>query len=327
MTPCSAGRDLGGRTDLGDSVLECIVVRGAGVQPGPDRRAHAVGAARLGDDLAERGQRTMLGGGLAGGQHGARVGQHRVVPVGEPGRARVVGAAGEVEAPPPVRPDALGDADRGAHRRQGPALLDVQLDERAEPREQVLVGSDQAGVAARGGHRRGQRDAVVVAEGAGRTGFDGPGHQAAPQAGHPEAGALFLGEDGDCHGPFGIKVPGLQLGHGGQRGRHPERSVVSPAVGDRIQVAAGDDGVLPGRAPPGPQVAVAVLLRGQAESVRLAGEPGAAFGVRRGPGVAAVAARGVTTDRFKLPPELGKAHCSAMGTRTPRWVATSAARS
>src|SRR5438034_858109 len=69
-------------------------------------------------------------------------------------------------------------------------------------------------------------------------------------------------------------------------------AVVAPAVGDRVQVAAGDDGILPTRVPrtpPGPQVAVTVLFHGQAEAVRLAGEPVPAPGVGRGPGVAAVA--------------------------------------
>ena len=192
-------------------------------------------------------------------------------------------------------------------------------------------GPSRLGSAPAARHRRGQRDPVVVAEAAGGAGFDGPGHQAAPQARHPEPGALLLGEDRDGHGPFGIKVPGFQLGHGGQRGRDPERSVVAPAVGDRIQVAAGDDGILPGRVPrtpPGPQVAVAVLFHGQAEAVRLAGEPGPALGVGRGPGVAAVAGGPrVAAQRLQLPPQLGEAHCSAIGTRTPRWVATSAASS
>ncbi len=48
---------------------------------------------------------------------------------------------------------ALGDADRGAQRGQGPALLDVQLDEGADRAEQVIAGTDPAGVQARGGHR------------------------------------------------------------------------------------------------------------------------------------------------------------------------------
>ena len=245
LTPCSAAAAAAAARDRVGGLRQGLLVRSPGVQPGPDGRIHPVGAARLGDDLPERGHGAVLGGQPAGGQHGARVRQHRVVPVGEPGRARVVGAAGEVETPPPVRPDPLGHADRRAQRRQGPALLHVQFDERAHPREQVLVGSEQAGVAARGRHRRGQRDAVVVAQRAGGGRVDDPGDEAAAQAGDPEAGAFFLGEDRDSHGPFGIKVPDLQLVHGGQRGHDPERSVVTPAVRDRIQVAAGDDGAGP----------------------------------------------------------------------------------
>ena len=50
-----------------------------------------------------------------------------------------------------MRPDALGHAEGRVHRRQRAALLDVQFDERADPAEQVVVGSEQAGVGARGG--------------------------------------------------------------------------------------------------------------------------------------------------------------------------------
>ncbi len=96
--------------------------------------------------------RAVLRGGLAGGQHGGRVGQHRVAAVGEPGRARVVGAAGEVEPPPAVRPDALGQAEGGALRGERAALLDVQFDEGADAGQQVVAGAEVAGVVARGGH-------------------------------------------------------------------------------------------------------------------------------------------------------------------------------
>ena len=49
----------------------------------------------------------------AGGQHRLGVGQHRVAAVGQPGGARVVGLAVEVEPPAAVRPD------RGRRRRPG----------------------------------------------------------------------------------------------------------------------------------------------------------------------------------------------------------------
>ena len=88
-----------------------VLVRRPGVQPGAHRRADRVGAARLGDHLAERGQRPVLRRRLPGREHRGRVGQHRVPAVGQPGGARVVGPAGELQPPPAVRPDALGDPD------------------------------------------------------------------------------------------------------------------------------------------------------------------------------------------------------------------------
>ena len=64
----------------------------------------------------------------------------------------------------------------------------------------------------------------------------------------------------------------------------------------------------------------------EAELFRLAGEPGAALRVGRGPGVATVTAGpGIAAERFQRPPEVGEAHPRAMGTRTPRSVATVAA--
>ena len=65
---------------------------------------------------------------LAGAQHRRGQPEHRVVAVHEPGGAGVVGLAGQVEPPPAVRPDAVGDPDRRAAVHQVHALLDVQLD-------------------------------------------------------------------------------------------------------------------------------------------------------------------------------------------------------
>ena len=194
-----------GRTDGGDGFLQRFLVRGAGVQPGLDRRGHAVDAARLRDHLAERGQSTVPLSGLAGGEDGARVREHRVVPVGEPGGARVVGAPGEVEPPAAVRPDSLGDAHGGAQRRQRAALLHVQFDEGADAHQEIIAGTDELSVQARGRHRRGQREAGVVGEGPGRVRRDSARQQAAAQAGDAKAGALFFGPDGDSHRSFGIK--------------------------------------------------------------------------------------------------------------------------
>ena len=88
----------------------------------------------------------MLRGGGPGGESGVRVGQHRVAAVGELRGAGVVGAAFEGEPPPAVRPDAFGQAEGGAQGGQRAALLDVQLDDRAEVRQQVVAGARAGGV-------------------------------------------------------------------------------------------------------------------------------------------------------------------------------------
>ena len=335
--PALLGISHGCRLDRGYGCLQPGLVRGPGVQPGYYRGGDSIGAARFRDHLADRSQRPVIRSRAASREHRSGVRQHRVLAVGEPGGSRVVGAALKVEPPAAVRPNPLGDADGGVQRGEGTALLDVQFDERADAAEQVLAGADRAGVVARGAHRLGQRDAVVVAEGPGGVRLDGPGNQTAPQARNAKPSAFFLGKDGNYHRPFGIKVPVFQYFYGGQRGRDAERSVVAPAVGNRIKVATGDDGVSPGIAsrvsggcwvPPGPQVAVVIGFHGQAEFGGLRGEPGAALRVGRGPGIAAIAAGpGVAAERFELAPEIGETHSRAIGTRTPRSVATVAALS
>jgi len=118
----------------------------------------------------------------------------------------VIGATGEREPPAPVRPDPLGQAQGRAHRGERAALLDVQFDERGQAVKQVRAGAEQAGVAPGGGHRRGQRDVVVVGEVPGGLRVDGPGHQAAAQAGNAKPSAFFLGEQGKHDRSFGMKV-------------------------------------------------------------------------------------------------------------------------
>ena len=148
----------------------------------------------------------MRGGGLAGGQDGARVGQHRVMAVGEAGRAGVVGAAGELQAPAVVRPDRPGDADRRTQRRERAALLHVQFDERRQAGKALLVGADLGGVEARVRHRLGEGDALVVAERPRPFRVHDPGHQPAAKAWNTEPRALFLCEGDKHHRSFWIKI-------------------------------------------------------------------------------------------------------------------------
>src|SRR5690606_16556419 len=159
-----------------------------------------------------------------------------------------------------------------------------------------------------------------------------PGGEAGANASQAEAGALLVAEVDDAERPGGPGAPVAECVQGGEGGHHAEGAVEGAAVGHGVQVRAGDDGVPGGRvAEPGPLVAVAVGLVGQAAGAGLLLEPGPAVGVGRGPGVAAVAAgAGVAADGQQLRPHAVEAHArspSRMGMRTPRLSATDSAMS
>ena len=121
---------LGHRPDRG-------LVGSAGIEPGGDGRRDGVHAVRLDPHLADRRDAIRVGRGLPGGADHLGQRQHRVVPVGQPGGAGVVGFSGELEPPPPVRPDRGADRDRSVEVDQAAALLDVQFDEAADPAQRL----------------------------------------------------------------------------------------------------------------------------------------------------------------------------------------------
>ena len=254
---------------------------------------------------ADGGDRAAGGGRLAGGQHGGGQPEHRVVAVHQPGGAGVVGLAVEVQPPPAVRPDAVGDADGGARVDQAAALLDVQLDQGADPAQRLVVAAELLGIVPGSAHRLGQRGAVGVGEPPGPVGVEGAGEQPRPRAGDAEPGALLVGEADDPERPRRDHALLAHQVHGGERADHTERAVVGTTVGHRVQVAAGHDpgAVGVGVAPPGPLVAVAVHHEVQAAPRGLAGEPLAAGQVAGRPGVPAVAAgRAVPADGQQVGP-------------------------
>ena len=89
-----------------------------------------------------------------------------------------------------------------------------------------------------------------------------------PAHGHAEARALLVGEGDHRERPGRAHAAPLQRGDGEQRADDAERAVVRPAGRHAVEVAAGHDGARAGRAPPGPEVAVAVGLDVQAEPLR-----------------------------------------------------------
>ncbi len=187
-------------------------------------------------------------------------------------------------------PDGVAEVDQAA------ALLDVQLDERADPGEGLVVAAQGARVAAGAAHRLGHRHAVVVGEAAGPVGPEGTGDDARPRAGDAEPGALLVGEVDDPHRAGRGEAVVAQLVDRRERADDPERAVEGTPVGHRVEVRADDDaGVTGGHrgirvAPPRPLVAHPVGGEVEAAFGALAGEPLAQVVVLAGPGEPVVAA-------------------------------------
>ncbi|CAM5707979.1 hypothetical protein SBADM41S_07912 [Streptomyces badius] len=294
----------GGALDAGDDGVEGGRASAARAEPAADEGGDGVDPVGLDRDLAERGECAGQFGLTAGGEHGLGVREHRVAAVDEPGGARVVGLAPEVEPPAAVRPDGGGDADGVAGQVEGAALLDVEFDERADPGEAFRVGADGPGVVSGRLHGSGQGGPVRVPQTVGVGDGELSGGEPGPDTGQAEAGALLVTEVGDGQRPGELHSPAVEFVERGEGGHHPERAVEGPAVRDGVQVGAGDDGV-PGQgvAEPGPLVAVAVGLVREPARLGLRAEPGPAVEVGRRPGVAPVAAAvGVAPDGSQLPP-------------------------
>ena len=223
--------------------------------------------------------------------------EHGVLALGERGGAGVVGLTGHVDPPAAVRPDVAADTDGVAELDQAAALLDVQLDERADPGERLVVAAEAGRVAAGAPHRLGHRHAVVVGEAAGPVGPQRPGDDPRARAGDAEPGALLVGEVDDPHGPGRGEAVVPQLVDRREGTDDPERAVEGATVGHRVEVRADDDAGVPGGhrgirvAPPGPLVAHPVGGEVEPAVGALAGEPLAQVVVLAGPGEPVVARR------------------------------------
>ena len=190
----------------------------------------------------------------------------------------MVGLAGEAEQPPPVRPDRRRDSDRLIDQIESPALLNVQFNVDPDSVGQCGIGAEVRRVTAGAGERLGQRDSVGVAETQCTPRRECAGGQLRPHTRHAEACALFVRECCDSN-RFGGDDPAISHDIDGDERRHDsEWSVVRAAVGHRIEVRPGDEGVgriaLPaGRHPPRPEVPVPVFFDGHAAVGGGAGEP------------------------------------------------------
>ena len=300
---------------VGELLDECphlVLLRAAGVEPAGDVRGDGVDPARGDGHLADRGHAAPLRGDVARPQDEVGIPEHGVAAVLEAGGAGVVGLAGEVEAPAPVRPDVAGDGDRRAEVDERAPLLDVQLDERADPTQGLLVRSELVRVAAGRAQGLGVGGAVGVGEREGPLGGQLAGQDPGAGAGDPEAGALLVDEVDHRQGHVGRNAGRAQGVDGRERRDHAEGSVEGTAVGHRVQVRADRDPGTAGRhrvvdgagavPPPGPLVADAVDGEVQAAAGALGGEPLAQGQVLGGPGEPPVAARRRPPHRLELGP-------------------------
>ena len=305
----ATGALVGLASDGLDQLREGVVGGGARVEPGGDEGRDGVGAVGLDREPPEGRALPGQPGLLVGGESGHRVGQHRVAPVLHARRAGVVGLPGEVEAPPAVRPDLAGEADGDVAVDEVAALLDVQLDERAD-----AVQGEQPGrrVEPGVGDRVGEEHPVAVPQLARGVPGRRAGDQARPEAGPAEPRALLLDEHADADRPVGLEAAPPELVDRRQRGDHAQRAVVRASVEDRVEVRPGEDAGRGGLTPPGDLVADAVRLDGEPAGGALLGEPRPQLGLGRRPGLTEVAARrGRSAHRRQVAPHLLEAHASS----------------
>ena len=234
-------------------------VGGAGVDPQPDGARHGRERVRL--DLDPRcgdEEVRVAAGQLVGRDDDLRGGRQRVATLGPARRARVVGAAGEGEREPRPRGERADRAGRGAEPLEVLGLVDVQLEEPAQPRQPARRPGEPVRVRARGGHRVGERDAVVVAPREHVRHVEPAGQRPRAERRRVEARALLVGEGDhrDAGQPLGHREPGGDA----------ERAVEPPAAAHAVEVRAGR--------PPRP---VTVRQRPQRPG-RVAGDPQAGGG-------------------------------------------------
>ena len=231
---------------------------------------------------------------LFGGEGGHRVAEHRVVPVLHPGGAGVVRRPGEVEAVAAVRPDPARHPDRRVAVHQVAALLDVQLDEAADP---VQPGGPAQG-GARGRRPPSRPPRRTPSRSRSRSAASGviaplarrEPRQAIPKRDPSSSANARHPRPGGSGAP-----PARGAVDRGQRGDHAQRPVVRPAVEDGVEVRAGQD---PGRSrrPSRGRPTVATWLPlPSASTLEPAGtalldEPGAQLGLDRGERLPEVAA-------------------------------------
>jgi hypothetical protein len=135
-----------------------------------------------------------------------------------------------------VGPDVAAHTDGVAEVDEAATLLDVQLDEGADPGERLVVAPERAGVAPGSSHRLGHRGAVTVGQATGSVRTEDAGDDARARAGDPEAGALLVDEVHRADGAGRGEAGRPQVVDGREGADDAERAVERAAVWNRVQV-------------------------------------------------------------------------------------------
>ena len=175
---------------------------------------------------------------LVGGDDQARGGGERVGTLVAAGRARVVGAAVEGERQPQARRERAHLARGGAEPGEVARLVDVQLDEAAQPREPGRRVAERGRVGAERAHRVAEQHARVVGARERVADVEPADQRARAERRGVEARALLVGEGehGDAADPLGDR----------EARRDAERAVEAATGAHAVEVRAGR--------PPGPLV-------------------------------------------------------------------------
>ena len=185
----------------------------------------------------------MPAGGLPGGEHGRGEGQHRVLPVGQPGRARR-GWPRPVKSKRqrPCGQIALGDADRRAQRSASARPCSMCSSTKAP----MPASSSSSGPMPAGSCPAAVIASARLTPSPSRSARAAPGSitpvsSRLPRQATPNRAPSSSPKAATAIGRAGTQPALAQQVDRGERGDHAERPVERAAVRHRVQVAAGHD--------------------------------------------------------------------------------------
>jgi hypothetical protein len=117
-----------------------------------------------------------------------------------------------------------------------PSLLDVQLDESADPAKSFGVAADPYRIATRRSDRVRHADPIGIGQRPGAVGPDRSGDHPRAGAGNPESSTLLVHEVDHTDRAYGRPTFGTQAVNRRKGADHTERAVERAAIGHAVQV-------------------------------------------------------------------------------------------